>query len=155
LINSSLTPIEIIALAALISGILDIASALTLSKLKGITPVRLLQTITSGLMGPESYQGGATTAALGIAIHFFIAFAAATVYYAASLRFNALIQHAVLCGLLYGIAIHLFMTFIVLPLSALKRPFSAKAFATQWIVHMFFVGLPIALVIAHFRTPIL
>jgi uncharacterized membrane protein YagU involved in acid resistance len=154
LIHSSLTPIEIIVLAALTCGILDIACTLTLSKLKGITPMRLLQAITSALIGPKSFNGGATTAAIGMAIHFFIAFTAATVYYTASLYLGALTQHAVLCGLLYGIAVHLFMTFIVLPLSALRRPFSAKAFVTQWIVHMVCVGLPIALVVGHFHAPI-
>lgn len=153
--SSSLAPIQIISLAALTCGILDIACTLILSNLKGITPVRLLQAITSALIGPKSFNGGAATAAIGMGIHFFIAFTAAAVYYTASLKLNALIEHAVLCGLLYGIVVHLFMTFVVLPLSALRRPFSAKAFVTQWIVHMFFVGLPIALVVSHFRAPIL
>jgi uncharacterized membrane protein YagU involved in acid resistance len=153
--SSPLASIQIISLAALTCGILDIACTLTLSKLKGIMPVRLLQAITSALIGPKSFNGGATTAAVGMGIHFFIAFTAAAVYYTASLKLSALIDHAVLCGLLYGIAVHLFMTFIVLPLSALRRPFSAKAFVTQLIVHMVCVGLPIALVVSHFRAPTL
>jgi len=43
------------------------------------------------------------------------------------------------------------MSRVVVPLSATpKRKFSAKAFLTQLIIHIFFVGLPIALIVAHF-----
>jgi uncharacterized membrane protein YagU involved in acid resistance len=146
----SVTPIRVIVLAGLICGVLDIACTLTLSRLKGITPERLLQTIASALLGPKSFEGGASTAVVGLMIHFFIALVAAAIYYAASRELSVSFGHAVLGGLLYGTAVHLFMTFIVLPLSALRRPFSAKTFATQWIVHMAFVGLPIALVVQHF-----
>jgi uncharacterized membrane protein YagU involved in acid resistance len=75
---------------------------------------------------------------------------AAAAYYIASRKLGVLIEYAVLCGLLYGIAVHLFMSFIVLPLSSLRRPFSGKFFATQLVIHMFFVGLPISLVVRHF-----
>lgn len=141
---------RVIAWAGLICGVLDIACTLILSRLGGIRPMRLLQAITSGLVGQKSFEGGGATAAIGLGIHFLIAFTAAGIYYAGSREFSGWNQHAVLCGLLYGIVLHLFMTSVVLPLSALRRPFSAKAFVTQWIVHMFFVGLPIALVVRYF-----
>jgi hypothetical protein len=42
------------------------------------------------------------------------------------------------------------MNRIIVPLSAApKREFSAKAFLTQLIIHIFCVGLPIALVVSH------
>jgi uncharacterized membrane protein YagU involved in acid resistance len=85
-----------------------------------------------------------------LGFHFLIAVVAAAVYYMTSRRVSALIEYAVLCGLLYGIAVHLFMSFIVLPLSALQRPFSGKFFAIQLVIHMFFVGLPISLIVRHF-----
>jgi uncharacterized membrane protein YagU involved in acid resistance len=148
--SSLLTDLGVIALAGLTCGVLDITCTLTLSRLNGIAPMRLLQTVASGLLGPKSFTGGASTAALGLAIHFLIAFTAGGVYYAASRELGVLNEHAVLSGLLYGIAVHLFMSFVVLPLSTLKRPFSSKAFATQLVVHMLFVGLPISLVVRHF-----
>ena len=50
---------------------------------------------------------------------------------------------------LYGALIHLFMTFITIPLSrAPKRKFSASSFLSQLAVHMFIVGLSISLTIA-------
>src|SRR5450756_1322672 len=135
----------IILLAGLTSGLLDITCTLTLNKLKGTAPTRTLQTIASGLLGPKSFVGGRSTAALGLWFHFIIAVAAAAAYYIASRKLGVLIEYAVLYGLLYGIAVHLFMSFIILPLSSLPRPFSGKFFATQLVIHMFFVGLPISL----------
>jgi uncharacterized membrane protein YagU involved in acid resistance len=149
---SSSTPIRVILLAGLTAGMVDIACTLTLSRLKGIAPKRLLQTITSAALGQRSFEGGSSTAAIGLAIHFFIACIAAAIYFIASRQLHLLISQPVLCGLLYGIAVHLFMTFVVLPLSALRRPFSAKAFATQLVVHMLFVGLPIALVVSRYAS---
>ena len=151
MLNSPLlADLGVIALAGLTCGVLDITCTLTLSKLNGMAPMRLLQAVASGLLGPKSFTGGVSTAALGLGFHFLIALTAAGVYFAASRELSALNEHAVLCGLLYGIAVHLFMSFVVLPLSALKRPFSSKAFAIQLVVHMLFVGLPISLVVRHF-----
>lgn len=64
---------------------------------------------------------------------------------------TALLNHWLVGGLLYGVAVHLAMSRLVVPLSAApKREFSAKAFLTQLVIHMFFVGLPIALTVGHF-----
>jgi len=148
--SPSLADFGVILLAGLTSGVLDITCTLTLNKLKGTAPTRTLQAIASGLLGPKSFAGGRSTAALGLGFHFVIAVVAAAVYYIASRKLGVLVEYAVLCGILYGIAVHLFMSFIVLPLSSLKRPFSGKFFATQLVIHMFFVGLPISLIVRHF-----
>jgi hypothetical protein len=42
------------------------------------------------------------------------------------------------------------MTFAVIPLSALNRPFSMSFFLGQLVINMVCVGLPIALVVKHF-----
>jgi hypothetical protein len=146
----SLADVGVISLAGLTSGVLDITCTMTLNKFKGTAPTRTLQAIASGLLGPKSFEGGGSTAALGLGFHFLIAVVVAASYYIASRRLSVLTDYAVLCGLLYGIAVHLFMSFIVLPLSSLKRPFSGKFFATQLVIHMFFVGLPISLIVRHF-----
>ena len=146
----SLAGLEVISLAGLICGVLDITCTLTLNRLQGTDPMRLLQAVASGVLGPKSFAGGGGTAALGLGIHFLIAITASAVYYLASRKLSVLNEHAVLCGLLYGAAAHLFMTFVVLPLSSLRRPFSRKAFATQLVIHLLFVGLPISLIVRHF-----
>lgn len=149
-ISSLLDSLGVIALAGLICGVLDISVTLTLNKLKGTPATKLLQGIASGILGLKAFTGGVSTAGLGLAIHFLIATAAAAFYYVASRKLSVLIGHAMIYGALYGIAVHLVMTFIVLPSSSIRRPFSFSAFATQLVIHIFCVGLPIALVIRHF-----
>ena len=142
---------EIIALAGLLCGTLDFLMTSTLFKLRGGTYEKLLQFIASGALGPSAFAGGKKTAVAGVFFHFFIAFSAAAVYFAASRRLDFLLAHAFISGILYGAAVHLVMSRVVVPLSAApKREFSVSAFLTQLFVHMFFVGLPIACVVRHF-----
>ncbi len=65
-------------------GVLDITAALVVYGYLGVKPMRLLQGIASGLLGPKAFDGGLATALLGLLCHFFIAFSAATVYFVAS-----------------------------------------------------------------------
>jgi uncharacterized membrane protein YagU involved in acid resistance len=146
---SSLSPIATIILAGTICGVLDIISATALFISKGGTFERLLQFIASGALGESSFRGGKKTAALGLLFHFAIALMAAAIYYATSRSFSLLVAQPVLCGILYGALIHLFMTFITIPLSrAPQRKFSASSFLSQLAVHMFIVGLSISLTIS-------
>jgi len=139
-----------IASAGLIAGILDITSAFVIAGLKGMGSIRMLQGIASGLLGARSFEGGMATAGLGLAIHFLIAFTAASVFYAASRKFSFLTQHAVVSGLLYGIAVYVFMYWIVVPLAFVNARHSISRDLTAMIVHMVLIGLPIALVVRHF-----
>src|ERR1041385_8378020 len=102
-------PVRTIVVAWLIAGILDITSAFVIAGIKGTGSIRMLQGIASGLLGPRSFEGGLSTAGLGLAIHFFIALVAATLFYAASRKIDFLAQQPVVSGLLYGIAVYLFM----------------------------------------------
>jgi hypothetical protein len=146
-----MTSLEVVLLAGLISGILDLAATSTVAKAQGIPLERLLQTIASGALGATAFQKGKKTATIGLFFHFFIALAAASIYYAISRKLTILLPHPLLSGLLYGVAVHLVMSRIVVPLSAVpKRQFSAKAFLTQLIIHIVCVGLPIALTVGHF-----
>lgn len=130
------------------AGALDITAAIVVYAFRGVAPIRILQSVASGLLGAEAFKGGLGTAALGTALHFFIAFTAAAVYYAASRKLGVLVRRPVASGLLYGVAVYLFMNWVVLPLSAVaRRPPSAGLVVTMVIVHMLCVGLPIALAV--------
>ena len=119
--------------------------------LQGMPLERLWQGIASGALGASSFKGGKRTAALGLFFHFAIAFTVAAIYYAISRQLPITTERPVLCGTLYGVIVHLVMSRIVVPLSAApKREFSAKAFVIQLVIHICFVGLPIALTVAHF-----
>ena len=142
-----------ILFAGLACGVLDLTAALVTWAIRGVAPIRILQAIASGLLGAKSFTGGAQSAALGVALHFLIAFGAATVFYAASRKLAFLTQRAILSGMAYGVAVHIFMTWIVLPLSAARlQPFSAKMFLIGLVIHMFCVGLPISLVVRRYAS---
>ncbi len=127
-------------------GVLDITAAFIVYGYFGLRPIRLLQGIAAGLLGPRSLEGGLATAALGLFCHFVIAFGAATVYFAMSRGVRFLVDHAVLSGVLYGVAVYFFMNRIVVPLSAARKyPFSFKMMVIGVVIHMFCVGLPISL----------
>jgi hypothetical protein len=132
-------------------GVMDITAALVVYGYMGAKPLRLLQNIAGGLLGPRTFEGGIPTAALGLLCHFFIAFSAAAVYFAASRGLPFLVQQAVLCGALYGVAVYFFMNRVVVQLSAAnKMPFSFKMMIIGVVIHIFCVGLPISLVVRKF-----
>jgi hypothetical protein len=127
-------------------GVMDITAALVVYGSLGIRPMRLLQGVASGLLGPKSYEGGAATALLGLLCHFTVAFGAATVFVVASRKLAFLVRHAVPFGVLYGPVVYFFMQYVVVPLSAARRaPFSLKFMIIGLTIHVFCVGLPIAL----------
>ena len=135
----------------LLCGVLDITAALAVYGYMGAKPLRLLQGIAGGLLGPRTYGGGIATALLGLLCHFVIAFSAAAVFVAASRVAPFLVRQAVLSGVLYGIAVYFFMSRVVVPLSAAaKFPFSFKMMVVGVVIHIFCVGLPIALAARRF-----
>ena len=136
----------------LIAGTLDISAAFLTAWLRaGVRPVRLLQFVASGLIGAAAFNGGVKTAMLGLALHFLIATVATVVFYLASRKFLFLIEHPINFGLLYGIAVYLFMNFVVVPLSAITpRPMTLSGFIIGILTIMFCIGLPIALIVRRF-----
>lgn len=141
-------PFSAIGWAGLVAGVLDISSAFILSYPKNVGPILVLQGVAAGLVGRESaINGGRATAGLGLAIHFFIAFVVATVFYVASCKFIFLTRHAVISGLLYGVIVYGFMYWIVMPLAYPVVHPSLSRDLTAVCVHMFLIGLPIALIV--------
>jgi uncharacterized membrane protein YagU involved in acid resistance len=108
-----------------------------------VSPVVILKSVASGLLGPAAFKGGPEVAALGLLLHFVIAFGAAAVYYAASRWLPVLAQKPWICGPLFGIAVYFFMSLVVLPLSRVTpRPFNPDPIMI--LIHMLCVGTPIA-----------
>lgn len=135
----------------LLAGIFDITQAFIGFGFLGAKPFRILQHIAGGVFGARSMQMGWTSAALGLVFHFTIAFGAAVVYYLASRVLRVMVEHAVVCGLIYGEMVFLFMYFVVLPLTPLgPAHFNTATYITGPIGHTFLVGLPIALCVRRF-----
>lgn len=143
--------LESILLGGLAVGVLDILDAITFSHFwSGAAPARVLQSVAAGLLGREAaFGGGAKTAVLGLALHFLNATLFATAFYLLSRFFPTLIRHAVVAGLLYGVAAYLLMTYVVIPHSALgprTRPILWQLHVNGVVGHALLVGLPIALI---------
>ena len=146
--------IRAIVLGGLIAGFCDLTYAVTYYALRGVPAIRVPQSIASGILGPDSFKGGWETAIIGVVLHFFTAFSAAALYYAASRKLRILLRWAPIAGMLYGAAIFFFMRRVVIPLSAVPHPKSPPHFIwTDFMVHVFLIGLPIALLARHYSSP--
>ena len=104
------------------------------------------QSVATGWLGMAAFDGGTTTAALGLASHYAILFVAAFIYLRASERLPVLRAQAIACGALYGVWIYLFMNFVVLPLSAFPfhPQYPLMKLVEGFASHALFVGVPIA-----------
>jgi len=135
-----------IGVGGLIAGILDLLQACILFGWD------IPLAIAAGLLGRQAFQGGAGTYILGVLLHFFIAFSAAAVYYAASIRLVFLKEHPLVCGLFFGGAVQEVMNLVVLPLSALhaRGPYKLHDLILGLVVHMVVIGLPISFSVRRF-----
>jgi hypothetical protein len=137
-----------IVFGGLAAGILDIADAFIVTAINGGPPTRVLHAIASGVLGRAAYQGGAAAAALGLVLHFVIAFGAATAFYLISRRLPIVLRRPVWSGIAFGLAVWVFMYYGVLPIT-FNRPNVLPAWPllmNQLAIHALGVGLPIALV---------
>lgn len=140
--------LPVIARAGLLCGVMDITAAFVTWAPKGVRPIDILHGIASALIGPDSFRGGWATGALGLALHFLIAFSAAIVFYVASRKLAFMTARPILSGVLYGVAVYLVMYWIVVPLSRYhRRPPTISGTIIAVITHMVCVGLPISLVV--------
>ena len=141
-----------IVAGGLAAGLLDMADALVAYKLAfGMSPVVIYQFVASGLLGKAAYSGGVPAALLGLAVHFLIAFTAATVFVLASERIPQLRRDAVGWGLAFGLTVFAVMSFLVIPLSRIGASTPPLPLIVNGLLgHAFLVGLPIALAARRF-----
>jgi hypothetical protein len=135
-----------ILLGGLTAGVLDIVYAFVLAGLRGSDPLRVLQSVASGLLGSESFKGGLATGVLGLSLHLGITLAAAAVYFFVAGTSTFVQRHYVLFGALFGILVYVAMNFLVLPLSAVpfKITYTLPVILQGFVSHAVLVGLPIA-----------
>lgn len=144
--NRKFTVSQAILWGGLAAGLLDATDGVVAYYLHArLNPVQVLQYIASGALGPSAFQGGLTTAAVGAGLHFFIAFVVAAVYVGAARKLPPLHRNWIGFGLLFGAAVYLMMTYVVLPISAVApSPFHIGMFLNGVLGHALFVGLPVA-----------
>ncbi|MGI8787994.1 MAG: hypothetical protein ACR2HG_09570 [Pyrinomonadaceae bacterium] len=141
-----------ILFGGLLAGTLDLTSAFIVTAFKSGNYAGMLQGIASGLLGKESFTGGAATAVLGVLLHFTIAFIWTIIFYLASRRIKFLTAQPILSGVLYGVLVYVLMYYVIVSLSAapFKMPHDFAATVRDVFIHIVCIGLPIALVVRRF-----
>jgi hypothetical protein len=133
-------------LGGLVAGGLDITYAFVAYSFVGATPFDILHSVASGWLGRAAYEGGAATAALGLVSHLVIACVAAVVYVLVSRRVDASNRHPLVAGAVFGLGVFVVMNYVIVPLSAAAVGGPRGVFyPLAVLVHMFLVGVPIAL----------
>jgi hypothetical protein len=142
---------DTIVYGGLAIGILDFFDASIFFPLYyGISFVDVWHGPAAGLIGRDaSRSGGLNTAFLGILLHFAVAFCIASVYFLLSRTLPPLIRHPIISGILFGVAVHFVMQYLVIPFSAIQAwptwpPIGSLL--NSLIGHAVLVGLPVALV---------
>lgn len=147
-------PRPLVLAGGIVAGTLDIIFACAFWAVKADVPARrILQSVASGVLGRASFEGGAGTAALGLALHYLIATSMSLAYYVVASRWPLLHRRPVLSGASYGVLLYIIMTHVVVPLSA-AGPGSKDAL---WVVlsiavHIALIGIPIALFASRAHT---
>ncbi len=136
-----------IVTTGLVVGVLDILSAFVIWWQRGVTIQRGLQGIASGLLGAKSYEGEITTAGLGLALHFFVAFVVVSIFYLASRKIPFLTTQPLISGVFYGIGVYIVMYWFVLPTAFSTFRHRLAYELIELAIHVCLIGLPTAFIV--------
>ena len=146
--------VRIAVFAGGVAGAVEMMIVLPVQGMLGANPVQVFQAIAAGALGTQAaLRGGAPTALLGVAVHLLVSIVAAGLYAWAAVRWTTLARRPLIWGPLYGVACYVVMNLIVIPLSRIgfSPPRSFALWTASFSVHLFFFGLPIALIVAIWR----
>lgn len=137
----------------ILCGTIDGAAAMLFFTVQGVLAIRVWQSVASAVLGQTAFQHGWRSAALGVLLHYVVAFAAATVFCSVISYFPQLLARPVIAGTIYGLLVFVVMNFLVVPLSRrVRRLTTAVGTSVQMLIHVFCVGLPISLEARHFLS---
>ncbi len=129
--------------AGLVCGAVDLAAA-ALSNPQ-IPLQSIFQSVASGWLGAEAYQGGWPSAWLGVVSHFGLMLGIAGAWMMLASLYPILRRQWITAGIVWGAVVWAVMTFAVVPLSASTLGAPDMAGALKGLaVHILAVGLPMA-----------
>ena len=142
-----------ILVTGIVAGVVEMIAVIPIQAALGNGPLRVFQSIASGLEGRLAYAGGLGTAILGAVLHLVISIGAAAVFHLASRYWPEIRRRAVISGLAYGVVVWAVMQWVVLPLSAVAYPPATDPamVALSISVHALFFGLPLSLLDRRFQ----
>jgi hypothetical protein len=137
-------------LAGLLTGIIDgLFSSILSVALYNSTVSRLFQGVASVLLGPDALNAGNTTAAIGVLMHFCVAFIWSAIFLLLVLRWRwaretlAASYGVAKVAALYGPFVWIVMSLAVIPALTHRPPTITIRWWIQFFGHFPFVGLPI------------
>jgi len=115
----------------LLVGTFDLVFASTWWKVAhDVPPIRIFQSIGSGLLGEASFEGGMRSAAIGGVAHYFIATCMVLAFALVATRMPALLRRPIAWGVPYGLFLYGLMTYVIVPLSAAAP---SKSVNVPWV----------------------
>lgn len=141
--------IKAVLFATLIAGLMDITSAYIDVYIRtGHISTKMFQYIAGGALGLDtSLKGGLGVQALGLCIHFFLAFSYTLAFFLIYPKLHLQQFNKYLVGFIYGFLVGMFMTFIVLPLTKLPHnPFDFAKALKAWLILAFMLGIPVSFI---------
>lgn len=142
--------------AGLLTGVVDgLFSSVLSAFFYGSTVTRLFQGVAGTLLGADAFRGGARTAAIGVIMHFGVAFAWSAVFLFLATRSRGVRRilaspHGIVkVASLYGPMVWIVMSLVVIPLLVQRPPTIAIRWWIQLVGHAPFVGVPIVWSIGH------
>lgn len=145
------SPVKTVLLAGFIAGTLDILSAiifLAKGNWRGT-----LKYVASGAFGNVAKEGGREMIVYGALFHYIIAFSFTIAFFIAARYIYFLWKNPVVTGLLYGIFVWAFMSYVVLPFTQIpSHPFSFSSAWKNILILMLAIGLPVSLITAKYYS---
>jgi hypothetical protein len=96
-------------------GTADIGVAMLIYRAE---PISVMQSIASGLLGKQAYQGGIPVALMGLLVQWAMSIIIAAIFVFAARRLPGLLRHWIVGGMAYGAVSFVVMNYLVVPLSA-------------------------------------
>ena len=141
-----------IALSGLLVGSLDIIAAIVNFYIKtGKDPQIVLKYIAIALVGKEAFAGGIAMSALGLVLHFLVAFIWTMFFFWIFPKLRFLSFNRILTAILYGIFIWFIMNYVVVPMSkASVGAFNLKQATIAALILIGAIGLPLSFIAYRF-----
>ena len=130
------------------AGTLDIGAA---ALLNSVSPLVVLLSIASGILGKTAYHAGLAGVALGLGLQWMMSSIAALIYLIGGRLLPLSRRSWTASGILYGLVVFFVMNYVVVPLSAAvpKVVFTPLTFMGNLLANVVF-GLIIAFVVHRF-----
>jgi hypothetical protein len=147
-------PLSRLVRAGLVTGVTDgLFSSVLSAFFYGSTVTRLFQGVASVLLGAAALDGGARTAAIGLLMHFGVAFGWSAVFlvlYQSSSWIRGLAGSSagvLAIAAVYGPLIWIVMSMAIVPMFTHRPPTINVRWWVQFVGHIPFVALPIVTLI--------